>query len=142
VMDHQEFVAELSKNIPESWDGDEAIEYIIIEYVHQLELRLDEMGGSLERYPREDQTMETKGNKFIWDEIGVSRFKAHLKHGDNSIESKKASDIQFWLACLGEEFGEVCATQTYDKNPQELRSELIDLISVASAWIDAIDQEA
>jgi NTP pyrophosphatase (non-canonical NTP hydrolase) len=43
-------------------------------------------------------------------------------------------------AILGEEFGEVAAALTYDKDASTLRAELIDVLAVASAWVDAIDR--
>lgn len=49
--DHDAFVEELMKNMPDSWDDDSSAESLCIEYVRQLEFRLDEAGGSLERYP-------------------------------------------------------------------------------------------
>ncbi len=57
---HEDMVQELMTNMPESWDGDESAEALVIEYVHQLEIRLDELGGSLERYPEPDEEKETK----------------------------------------------------------------------------------
>lgn len=74
----------------------------------------------------------------LWQEVIDARKQAHAKHGDNSIESISAHSPR-WLPILGEEFGEVAATLTYDKNISDLRSELIDLISVATAWVDSID---
>jgi len=75
-------------------------------------------------------------------EILQARERAHEKHGANSIESVPAREYGQWLAILGEEFGEVAGTLTYDKSTKDLRSELIDLAVVATAWIDAIDSES
>jgi NTP pyrophosphatase (non-canonical NTP hydrolase) len=75
-----------------------------------------------------------------YQEIINARQAAHKKHGENSIEATPAESAK-WLPILGEEFGEVAGTLTYDKNVADLRSELIDLIAVASAWVDAIDGE-
>lgn len=75
-----------------------------------------------------------------YEEILEARKRAHQKHGENSIEYISAKSDK-WLAILGEEFGEVAGTLTYDKNIDDLRSELIDLVSVATAWIDAIDEQ-
>jgi hypothetical protein len=49
--EHTDFVNELLKDSPESWDGDEAAETIAIAYVHELERRVLALGGSLERWP-------------------------------------------------------------------------------------------
>lgn len=76
----------------------------------------------------------------LFAEVLAAREKAHAKHGANSIESVPAGDSR-WLPILGEEFGEVCGTQTYDKDAAELRAELIDTLAVASAWADALDRD-
>jgi NTP pyrophosphatase (non-canonical NTP hydrolase) len=83
----------------------------------------------------------------VFNEIAAGRAAAHRKHGQNSIEAKGTTsdaDLVFWLACLGEEYGEVVETFTYDKYDPDLkntRKELLDLVSVATAWIDAIDRK-
>jgi hypothetical protein len=85
-----------------------------------------------------------------WDE----RQRAHKKHGDNSIESVDGSSLM-WLAILGEEigevteemmtlaltnaFGKVSRASTYDQDPANRRKELIQVIGVAWAWVNAID---
>lgn len=74
-----------------------------------------------------------------YEEVLAARVAAHVKHGENSIESRRSDDPQ-WLAILVEEVGEVANAQTYDHaSVENLRAELIDVMSVASAWIDAID---
>lgn len=77
----------------------------------------------------------------IGQEILDGRVSAHKKHGDNSIENNSSADSVFWLGCLGEEMGEVFSTFTYDKDSNNLRAELIDVITVATAWIAAIDRD-
>lgn len=74
-------------------------------------------------------------------EISYGRMAAHTKHGDNSIEAVPGRDIARWLPILGEEFGEVCESLTYDKDPANLRAELLDVATVAVAWIAALDRE-
>lgn len=76
----------------------------------------------------------------IADEIVNGRSAAHEKHGPNSIEAVPGRDIARWLPILGEEFGEVCEALTYDKDPANLRAELLDLATVAVAWIAALDR--
>jgi NTP pyrophosphatase (non-canonical NTP hydrolase) len=73
-------------------------------------------------------------------EVRLARAAAHAKHGANSIEAQ-ASDSPRWLPILVEEIGEVASALTYDKNPNGLRAELIDVLAVASAWLDSIDSE-
>jgi NTP pyrophosphatase (non-canonical NTP hydrolase) len=73
-----------------------------------------------------------------WEEIEQARARAHQKHGDNSIESEPNGSPR-WLPILVEEIGEVANALTYDGPAGSLRAELIDVIAVASAWVDAID---
>jgi hypothetical protein len=53
AKDHDDFVNDLMRNIPDSWDGDEGAESIVMDYVHELERRVEALGGSFERYPDE-----------------------------------------------------------------------------------------
>lgn len=82
----------------------------------------------------------------IADEIVGKRHAAHLKHGDNSIETVDALETGRWLAIFGEEVGGVCHELTYDANTtvgeqlDGVRRELLDAASVAIAWIAAIDE--
>lgn len=82
----------------------------------------------------------------VADEVVTGRRRAHEKHGENSIEAVPGTDIARWLPILGEEFGEVSEALTYDKSESEaekwanVRAELIDLATVATAWIAAIDR--
>lgn len=49
--EYENWIEDLIKNCPESWGSSEgSTESIITEYIHQLELRVDELGGTLERY--------------------------------------------------------------------------------------------
>jgi NTP pyrophosphatase (non-canonical NTP hydrolase) len=93
--------------------------------------------------------MLNKNGAYFWDstqkialEIFQGRTDAHEKHGDNSIEAKDGDDFGFWLPCLIEEVGEAASELTYDKGGEgRLRAELIDVITVATAWVAAIDRE-
>ncbi|WP_143546685.1 hypothetical protein [Rhodococcus sp. 06-235-1A] len=78
----------------------------------------------------------------LWREVQKAREAADRKHGENSIEQIGASDSR-WLSILIEEVGEVAHEQTYDAagTVEALRAELIDVLSVASAWVSAIDAE-
>lgn len=81
-------------------------------------------------------------------EILTARDRAHEKHGDDSIEGVSADDPG-WLASLVEEVGEIAHALTYDavvsSNETErlrlrraaLEGELVDVLAVASAWLDA-----
>ena len=69
--------------------------------------------------------------------INAAREAAHRKHGANSIEVEPASSER-WLAILVEEVGELSHTLTYDaRNKQDTVDELVDVLAVAGAWLDA-----
>lgn len=89
-----------------------------------------------------DEFNIAESTRKISREIVRGRTQALIKHRFNSIEAKPSSDTAFWLACLGEEFGEICESLTYDKDSSKLRSELIDVLCVASAWVAALDRES
>lgn len=74
----------------------------------------------------------------VWNEVRASRVQAHAKHGVNSIEAVPASSPR-WLPILVEEVGEVASALTYE-GEQNLRAELIDVLAVASAWVESIDR--
>lgn len=79
-------------------------------------------------------------NPETFHEISRARIKAHEKHGENSIEAISPSDPR-WLSILVEEVGEAAHELTYDATGS-LRAELIDVLAVASAWVDSIDRDA
>ncbi len=68
--------------------------------------------------------------------VEAGRLRAHAKHGDNSIEAKRGDETLFWLSCLGEEFGEACEATTFP----EYQGEVVDIITVATAWAAALDR--
>lgn len=76
----------------------------------------------------------------LYREVLNARLIAHAKHGDNSIEVEPAKSPR-WLAILVEEVGEVANTLTYDGDNTKTRAELIDVIAVATAWVDRIDRD-
>lgn len=76
----------------------------------------------------------------VWDEVLAARAAARIKHGASSIEAMAATHPA-WLPVFVEEVGEVAHEMTYDATGG-LRAELIDVLSVASAWVDAIDRAA
>lgn len=72
-------------------------------------------------------------------EVRAARQKAHAKHGANSIEGIAADDSR-WLSILVEEVGEASHELTYDATGS-LRAELIDVITVATAWVAVLDAQ-
>lgn len=71
-------------------------------------------------------------------DVTAGRIKAHAKHGENSIEGI-APDSPRWLSILVEEVGEASHELTYDATGS-LRAELLDVATVAVAWIAALDR--
>lgn len=86
-----------------------------------------------------NQTHCFRDDHAIYQEVLQGRLKAHLKHGPNSIEAEPANSPR-WLAILVEEIGEVANALTYDTTAS-IRAELIDVLSVASAWVAALDDQ-
>lgn len=74
----------------------------------------------------------------IAEEVRAARMRAHVKHGANSIEGIAADDPR-WLSILVEEVGEASHELTYDATGS-LRAELIDIITVATAWVASLDR--
>jgi hypothetical protein len=72
-------------------------------------------------------------------EVNRRREVAHAKHGEHSIEALPGDDPR-WLTVLVEEVGEVAHALTYDSDATQgdLVSEIYDVMTVASAWIDAL----
>lgn len=83
----------------------------------------------------------------IADQIEEGRRKAHAKHGENSIEGIHALDPR-WLPILVEEVGEVAQAMNdgdlglfdSDERLRQVRAELIDVATVAVAWIASLDR--
>lgn len=46
---------------------------------------------------------------------------------------------EYWLAILAEEFGEV-ARAFLDKNPENLKEELLQVAAVAVVWLECIER--
>jgi hypothetical protein len=84
-----------------------------------------------------------RGDHNVTREVWEARYRAHAKHGANSIEGV-AADSPAWLSILVEEVGELAHELTYDSGGDRatLRRELIDVAAVVSAWIDALDNAA
>lgn len=64
------------------------------------------------------------------------------KHGEHAMINPDLSTMER-LAILGEEFGEVCQSLTYDsgEGKTELKKELIQLATMAACWAEIIDSE-
>lgn len=106
------------------------------------------------------QARIAQSTRAIAEEVVAGRLRAHEKHGDQSIEAIEATDLR-WLSILVEEVGETAHELTYDaqrrvdvysgeplppaeqrkRHLEELRKELLDVATVAVAWIASIDLE-
>lgn len=83
----------------------------------------------------------------IMREVLVNRIKAHEKHGEKSIEAISISFDRL-NTILVEEVGEVSKAlndeivENWSENRllAEVRKELIDVMTVASAWVARIDR--
>jgi hypothetical protein len=92
-----------------------------------------------------------------YERVQARRKAADVKHGANSIERIDADDPR-WLSILGEEVGEatdevlaltlnaqlgrVAHALTYDADASKLEEELIDVIAVSAAWLEARRRKA
>jgi NTP pyrophosphatase (non-canonical NTP hydrolase) len=86
-----------------------------------------------------DMLQITRTTHDLAAEISRARLRAHEKHGENSIEAIDGSDPR-WLSILVEEVGEAAHELTYDATGS-LRDELLDIITVTTAWVAAIDRQ-
>lgn len=50
---HDDLIDMLMRDMPDSWDGDEGAETLVVQYVREIERRLTAAGGSLERWTEE-----------------------------------------------------------------------------------------
>lgn len=53
--DPDDLINKLMSGMPDSWDGDEAAESLVVSYVREIERRLMAAGGSLARHPEEPE---------------------------------------------------------------------------------------
>lgn len=87
----------------------------------------------------------------IYKDIHEERLRAHAKHAaaGNSMEGRPWSD-PYWLPVLVEEVGEVAqqlcdmrslaaSVESERQGLEWLRSELVQVAAMATAWIDAVD---
>ena len=81
--------------------------------------------------------------------INAARSKAYLKHNPsgNSMERWPAN-APAWPVILGEEFGEVCrafheaaTAGLVDSRSTDLYNELVDVMAITSAWMQAISED-
>jgi hypothetical protein len=81
----------------------------------------------------------------VWDEICAERIRAHTKHADTSMESMGVFSADR-VAILVEEVGEVAREMNemrhHDRwRTEQLRKELVQVATMAVAWIAACDGE-
>jgi len=56
---YDDWVNDLLKNVPDSWDDDASAEQIVGDYLHELEQRVLSLGGSLEKWT-DDEAVTTR----------------------------------------------------------------------------------
>lgn len=92
-------------------------------------------------------SMDRAEAKRLAEEVRQGRKAAHRKHGARSIEAQAPISDRF-MSILTEEVGEV-ATElnehalgitTQEEALRCIRAELIDVLTVATAWVSAIDR--
>lgn len=87
-------------------------------------------------------------------EVYLERIRAHRKHdGNNGSMERKDFDDPAWLPVVGEEYGEVAkvlceeghlsdpSAKNRNRFKNDLRGELIQVMAMCSAWVDAIDMD-
>lgn len=76
----------------------------------------------------------------VAQEIFAERMRAHDLHvaSGNSME-EKGYENPSWLPVIMEEVGEVARAINDDQTVSHLRTELIQVMAMCSAWVDAID---
>lgn len=82
------------------------------------------------------------GRHGIWEEVAQERARAHIKHGDTSMESLAIDDLTR-LTVLVEEVGEVARAfnEARHRPPLDmagLREDLIQVAAMAGAWAEAL----
>lgn len=46
----ENLIEQIMRGMPESWDGDDAPEHLVVTYVRELERRVTALGGNLEQF--------------------------------------------------------------------------------------------
>ena len=98
-----------------------------------------------------DIVMQIERSDYALLEVIDERIRAHLKHDTNgdSMERRGPTD-EAWLSVLMEEVGEVARAicehrhghTDYPQFMAELRSELIQVAAMTTAWVASIDRAA
>jgi hypothetical protein len=52
---HEDLIESVMRVMPESWGGDESPEFIVTRFVEEITRRLTALGGSLERWPEDEE---------------------------------------------------------------------------------------
>lgn len=73
----------------------------------------------------------------IFAKINEARDRADEKHGPSTIPMVANQNPYFVNAILGEEVGEV-ARALLERDAQNLRDELVDVLQVCTAWLEAL----
>lgn len=73
------------------------------------------------------------------DAIEDETLRAWQKHGEHAMINPSLTSTER-LSILGEEFGEVCRSLTYDsgEGKEDLKKELIQLAAMAASWANCL----
>lgn len=83
------------------------------------------------------------------EEIDLMYRIVHRPVGSEIVDERDRQDVQwgihnhdplYWLAILGEEYGEACRAIVQHNNAMDLREELIQVAAVATAFIESLDR--
>jgi hypothetical protein len=107
---HQEFVNELLKNAPESWDDDAAAESVAVDYVRALEERVVALGGTTEKWWNFDMFRYDNRHRWRWL-ASTRRLQEEAYRDTNWPKSGEAlaDSVMMNVAALATELGEAAA---------------------------------
>jgi hypothetical protein len=80
--EYDEFINELLRNAPESWDDDASAEHVAVEYVRALEERVTQLGGTLEKWWQFDQFRYSRKHP-LWRWLTSTRQLQREAYGDD-----------------------------------------------------------
>lgn len=74
-------------------------------------------------------------------DVEMERRRAHDKHSSSGKSMEDLPyDHQLWMPVLVEEVGEVARAMNDREPPDRLRTELVQVAAMATAWVAAIDE--
>lgn len=86
-----------------------------------------------------EQSLLEHLERLAFPEVTREAVSAFYKHGYRHTPASRGLDDWRKLAILVEEVGEVAKALTYDQDPANLRTELIQTATMALLWLVSID---